>query len=275
VACRARAVKIPTFDRDPETGETRRLHAFVLEPREPAPESQRRALVRAFYGGDNRYDVYDQILCAAGLTVISAAVRGSAGFGKIFAGLNDRDLGGNEIVDLFQIARWTESEFGFPAARIGVYGRSHGGYATMRALTFPAETNGGGEPYRFGFGLAEAGFSDILAFHEHTNIPDWVVLESGDPAVPADKARMAERSPINHVERLAVPLFLLHGANDWRVPVDGSREFAHKAETLGKSVTYVEVEGQGHHVEGLERIVAAWQSRLDFLMGLPGDTPPG
>ena len=66
----------------------------------------------------------------------------------------------------------------------------------------------------------------------------------------------------------------MHGGNDWRVPVEGSRQFAQKAETLGKAVTYVEVEGQGHRVEGLERIVEAWQARLDFLMALPTNQAP-
>ena len=78
---------------------------------------------------------------------------------------------------------------------LGGYGRSHGGYATMRAMTFPPETNGRNQSYRFGFGLAEAGFSDIIAFHDATNIPDWVVLEAGDPAIPEPRAKLADRSP--------------------------------------------------------------------------------
>jgi dipeptidyl aminopeptidase/acylaminoacyl peptidase len=58
---------------------------------------------------------------------------------------------------------------------------------------------------------------------------------------------------------------LLHGANDWRVPVDGSRKFAEAARAQGKDVTYVEFEGQGHRVKGVSRNVEAWQERLDFL----------
>jgi dipeptidyl aminopeptidase/acylaminoacyl peptidase len=230
------------------------------------------AMVRSFYGGDNDWDQYDHILCAAGITVVSPAVRGSSGFGKEFAALNDRDLGGDEIIDLFWVARWIEAQLGIPSARIGVYGRSHGGYATMRAMTFPAQTNARNESYAFGFGLAEAGFSDIVAFHDATNIPDWVVLEAGNPKLPEDLARLKDRSPINHVDLLAAPIFLLHGGNDWRVPVDGSRKFTEAAKAAGKQVTYVEVEGQGHAIEGQARIVEAWQARLDFIGGVLGST---
>ena len=260
VRCEPEAVKIPTFD-------GRELHAFVLRPSEPLSEdpAQQVAMVRSFYGGDNSWTRYDHVLCAAGVTVVTPSVRGCGGFGREFSALNDRDLGGDEIVDLFWVARWIEATLHIPSARIGVYGRSHGGYAAMRAMTFPPETNDRDERYAWGFGLAESGFSDIVAFHDATNIPDWVVLEAGDPAVPEDRARLDDRSPVNHADKLDAPIFLLHGGNDWRVPVEGSRAFVAAAEAAGKAVTYVEVEGQGHHVEGQERIVEAWQARLDFI----------
>ena len=275
VRCRAEAVEIPTFDRDRATGKPRELHAFVLTPREPLTDpAQRLALIESFYGGENRYSAFEHILCAVGLTVVSPAVRGSDGFGKAFAALNDRDLGGDEIVDLFHVARWTERALGLTSRQIGVFGASHGGYATMRALTFPPETNGRGESYPFGFGLAHAGFSDIARFHAACNIPDWVVLESGDPARPDDLARMRDRSPLTHVDRLQASLLLTHGAADWRVPVVESRSFAEKARALGKPVTYVEFPGQGHHIEGLARVTELYQARFDFLQKVAAGRAP-
>lgn len=266
VQCKAERVKIPTFDRDRATGKPRELHAFVLAPLRPQTDPNRRlALIEAFYGGENAYSAFAHVMCAAGLTVVSPAVRGSDGFGKAFAALNDRDLGGDEIADLFYVARWTEQTLGLRPAQIGVFGASHGGYATMRALTFPSGTNGHADPYPFGFGLAHAGFSDIKSFHDQCNIPDWVVLESGDPNRPEDLERMRDRSPLTHVELLAAPLLLTHGSNDWRVPVGESRAFYARAKELGKPVTYVEFAGQGHHIEGLARLVELYQARFDLL----------
>ena len=265
VGCKATRVAIPTFDRE--------LHAFLLEPREPLGDpKQRLALIRSFYGGKNRYERFDQILCATGFTVVSPAVRGSYGFGKAFEALNDEDLGGDEIVDLFHVAKWVEAKTGLGPERIGVYGRSHGGYATMRALTFPAETSRGPR-YPFGFGMSDAGFSDIKSFYDATNIPDWVVLESGDPAVPAQLARMNERSALKHAGRLAAPLLLMHGERDWRVPVEESRRFYEAARKLGKPARYLEVPGQGHHFKGLKAQTTAWQERLDFLQGVAERAP--
>jgi dienelactone hydrolase len=265
VACKASTVEIPTFDKDPKTGKTRELHAFLLEPREPVPEDQRMAMITAFYGGRNGYSKFDNIMCAAGMTVLSPAVRGSSGFGKDFYSLNDKDLGGDEIVDVLYAARWLEEHTGLSSRRIGVKGGSHGGYATMRALTFPPETNGRNESYPLGFGMAHAGFSDIKTFYDATNIPDWVVLESGDPNVPKDLAKMKDRSPMQHVDLLKAPLLLTHGSQDWRVPVDESRQFAKAARDLKRPVQYVEIEGQGHHIEGLALQVQVYQARFDFL----------
>ncbi|MBL4688932.1 MAG: S9 family peptidase, partial [Nannocystaceae bacterium] len=266
VACKATAVKIPTFDVDKATHKTRMLHAFVLEPREPvSDDTQRLAMVTSFYGGGNSYRTFDQIMCAAGLTVVSPAVRGSSGFGKAFYSLNDKDLGGDEIVDVFRVAQWVESREGLSSRRVGVYGGSHGGYATMRALTFPPGTNGHKDVYPLGFGLSHAGFSDIKTFYDATNIPDWVVLESGDPSKPKELARMKDRSPLTHVARLRAPLLVTHGSQDWRVPVTESRQFAKAAKALGLPVQYVEFEGQGHHIEGLALQVQLYQARFDFL----------
>jgi dipeptidyl aminopeptidase/acylaminoacyl peptidase len=269
VACKATAVKIATFDKDPKTGKQRELHAFVLEPKQPLTDAkQRLAMITAFYGGENAYSQFDQLMCAAGFTVVSPSVRGSSGFGRDFSALNDKDLGGDEIVDLFWVARWLEQRSGLGPRRIGVYGGSHGGYATMRALTFPPATNGRNELYPFGFGMSHAGFSDVQSFHDASNIPDWVVLELGDPSKPAERARLKDRSPLTHADRLQFPLLLTHGSNDWRVPVTESRQFAEKAKSLGLPVTYVEFEGQGHAIEGLALQVKLYQARFDFLMAV-------
>jgi hypothetical protein len=88
----------------------------------------------------------------------------------------------------------------------------------MRALTFPSHTNDRGESYDFGFGMSHAGFSNIVTVYDATNIPDWIILESGDPA-----------------------------------------------KELGKPVTYVEFEGQGHGISGLGNQVTYYQARFNFL----------
>ena len=91
----------------------------------------------------------------------------------------------------------------------------------MRLMTFPGEVNGFKASFPFGFGVAVAGFSDIIYEHYHTNIPDWDYLEAGDPVTERDK--LMDRSPINHVDKISGPLLLIHGDHDDRVDIGGSQ----------------------------------------------------
>lgn len=261
VQCEVERVEFPTFDE--VDGETRMIHAYLYEPVDPPADDARLARVTAFYGGNNVFNFGHHIMCAAGITTFSPAPRGSRGFGAEFAALNDGDLGGDDIIDLFYAARWLEANLDLRPWQIGVYGGSHGGYATMRALTFPPETNERDESYDFGFGMSHAGISDLLHFYDTSNIPDWLVLLAGDPETEPDRLR--ERSPLTHVDRLGAPLLLTHGSQDRRVPVDESRRFFEAASEYGLPVVYEEFDGQGHGIVGLENRLRFYRATFDFL----------
>jgi dienelactone hydrolase len=278
--CHVERVQIPTFDIDPQTGRTRLLHAYLQTPMDPprAP-AERFALVEAFYGGDNEFDTTAQILCDAGGIVLSPSVRGSSGFGAEFAALNDHDLGGNEVVDLVYAARYLADRFHLSPRRIGLFGGSHGGYEVMRAMTFPPGVNGHDERFDWGFGISWFGFSNIVSFYEHCNIPDWVLLEAGDPL--HERERLLDRSPITHASLATGPMLLLHGEHDHRVPVDESRQMADALRAAHRPVRYVEFAGQGHGLKGLANQYRVWSEIFAFLEPVlaprapsaPGATP--
>lgn len=256
-------IEYPTFDVDPATGKTRMLHAFLYKPKNPLPKDKTVVMVQSFYGGSNVWSTRNQILTAAGIYVLSPSPRGSAGFGREFAALNDKDLGGDEIIDIIYAGKWAQEHLGIPPERIGVFGGSHGGYATMRLLTFPGEVNGHKADFDWGFGISHAGFSDIIQFYNYSNIPDWVMLEAGDPETEKDK--LDDRSPINHADMGRGKLLLTHGTNDNRVPIEGSRAMADSLRAHGKDVTLVEFEGQGHGIKGLANEVRFYKTWFEFL----------
>ncbi len=243
-------LSIPTFDVDPATGKTRMLHAYLYKPKNPLPKGKELIMIESFYGGENRYNTEYEIFNAAGITVLSPSPRGSAGFGRDFAAMNDKDLGGNEIIDIIYCADYISKKLDVPAERIGVFGMSHGGYATMRLVTFPGEVNGNKASFKFGFGIETAGFCDIIYQHMHSNIPDWTALEAGDPV--KDAARLIDRSPLYHAEKLTGPLLLLHGNHDNRVDIEGSRLLDRKLTHLNLPHRYVEFEGLGHGIKGVD-----------------------
>ncbi|MFT6856307.1 MAG: dipeptidyl aminopeptidase/acylaminoacyl peptidase [Cyclobacteriaceae bacterium] len=261
-------ITYPTFDVDPATGESRQIHAYLYSPKNPPALEDRIVMIQSFYGGGNRFSMRYQILADAGIYVLSPSPRGSSGFGQEFSALNDKDLGGNEMIDVFYAAKYISETRNIPPKNIGVFGGSHGGYATMRALTFPEEVNGTKVSFDWGFGISHAGFSDIIHFYENCNIPDWVTLEAGDPNTEAEK--LNDRSPLYHADKMKGHLLLTHGTNDSRVPIAGSEMMADSLRKYNKKVTLVKFEGQGHGIKGLENTMMFYQTWFDFLDGVTG-----
>ncbi len=256
-------ISYPTFDIDPATGKPRELHAYLYKPKNPLPNEEQIVMIQSFYGGGNSFSNRYQILAEAGIYVLSPSPRGSSGFGKDFAALNDKDLGGNEIVDVFYAAKYISEKLDIPPKNIGVFGGSHGGYATMRTLTFPGEVNGTKVAFDWGFGLSHAGFSDIIHFYENCNIPDWVTLEAGNPKT--ETAKLNDRSPLYHADKLKGHLLLTHGTNDNRVPIAGSQMMADSLKKYKKNVRLVKFEEQGHGIKGLDNTILFYQTWFDFL----------
>jgi dienelactone hydrolase len=260
----AEAVEYQTFDEDASSGKPRMIHSFLLIPKRlPRKKEDRRAIITAFYGGENIFSTEYQIFLQAGFYVLSPAVRGSWGFGADFYALNNRDLGGNEIIDLIYGARYLQARFGLKEQQIGLEGGSHGGYCAMRALTFPPKVNNREESFKFGFAIASYGISNIIDYHATCNIPDWVLQKAGDPATEQDK--LMDRSPVSHAHRATGPLLLVHGANDNRVPVAQSRQMAQAMQRTGKPYSYIEIPGQGHGWSGLNENRVYYKAVFEFL----------
>lgn len=256
-------LSIPTFDVDKTTGKTRMIHAYLYQPVNPLPKDKQLVMVESFYGGENQYSTEIQMYNKAGIYVLSPAPRGSDGFGYQFAAMNDGDLGGNEIIDIIKCAQYISDKLGIPAQRVGCFGMSHGGYATMRLMTFPGEVNGHQARFPFGFGVETAGFCDILYQQEHTNIPDWTILEAGDPVANHDK--IIERSPLFFADHLTGPLLLCHGNADHRVDIEGSKLMDRMLTHLGLPHRYVEFPDMGHGIKGKEPQKKFYREVFRFL----------
>ena len=261
---KAEAIEYETFDIDDKTGLPRRIHGFVLIPENlPDNPADRKAVITAFYGGENLFNKEYQIFLQAGFIVFSPAVRGSWGFGADYYHLNDRDLGGNEIIDLIYAGRYLKNRFGLSEQQIGLEGGSHGGYCAMRGLTFPDKVNGQREFFNWGFAIASYGISNIIEYYKTCNIPDWVIQKAGDPATEAEM--LIDRSPISHAHRATGPILLVHGENDNRVPVEQSRQMAEALKSAGKPYTYLEIPGQGHGWRGMNENLRYFNAVFSFL----------
>lgn len=234
IHCSYKFVEYPTFDNE-------MVPAFLSLPKNEV----KGAMIISFYGGSNDYSWRTQLLAENGIAVLSPGVRGSWNYGKQWREKILGDLGGDEILDVHWGARYLEKELGLKPSQIGVYGGSHGGYATLRAMTMPADFKKGVDcSYPYGFGICSAGFADLEDFYLTSNIPDWLVNMLGP--YEGNESKYKERSPIHYFENLKSPLLVSHGHNDARVSASSMEGFIDKLKSSDKDYVLHLKEGIGH-----------------------------
>ena len=192
------------------------------------PEAQERVEYRAFY----------QYLLARGIGVLAPNLRGSTGYGVSYQKLIHRDWGGAELKDIEAAAQFARSLAWVSEHRVGVYGGSFGGFATLSAVTRL--------PEYWAAAVDIVGPSNLLTFVRSVP-PTWrrmMAVWVGDPETDAELLR--ERSPITYVENVQAPLLVLQGANDPRVVKAESDQMVERLRHMGRDVEYVVFEDEGH-----------------------------
>jgi dipeptidyl aminopeptidase/acylaminoacyl peptidase len=221
------------------------------------------AYIVSFYGGSNYFSKAEAIFAKNGIACLSPAVRGSWEYSKEWRDLIKGDLGGAEIVDLIWGAKFLEKRLGLKPHQIGVSGGSHGGYATLRALTFPESFNGYDTRYDWGFGICAAGFADLEKFYTDSNIPDWLDDMLGSYKDNIQKYK--ERSPIHCFERLKTPTRIEHGTNDVRVPYSTISEFVEKLRKSDVPHDIMVKEGSGHNYSSTKEEAEVYAGEIAFI----------
>ncbi len=263
--CDAELITYEAHDGFAPEGQNGKVPAVLYRPKRPLPAPQQILIVETFYGGSNTFTQMDQtqVLCAAGITVLSPTVRGAGNWGAAYEKALDGDLGSGEVLDAAAAAREGNRLTGIPPERTGAYGFSHGGYAALRALTF-GDTTTGAKPYPWGFGISSAGFGNLFRIVTSSNVGGSMVsLMGGQPTENMEK--WTDRSPELTAARARGPILLTHGDKDQRVPPAESELMAKALRDAGKTVEHVVIPGQGHFYGGTPAWVTYYQAVADFL----------
>ena len=141
--------------------------------------------------------------------MLAPNVRGSTGYGKTYQQLIHRDWGGDELKDFEAAARYLRSLDWVDSARLGVFGGSFGGFATLSCISRL--------PEYWAAAVDIVGPSNLVTFAKAVP-PTWQRMMAewvGDPETEADF--LLSRSPITYVDQIRAPLFVIQGANDPRV----------------------------------------------------------
>ncbi|ANY05815.1 S9 family peptidase [Pseudonocardia sp. HH130630-07] len=231
-------------------------------------EPSRLPLVLLVHGGPWTRDAWAgdrsvQVWANRGYAVLQVNFRGSTGFGKAHMQAGIGELAGAMHDDLIDAVDWAVEQGYADPERVGIFGGSYGGYATLVGVTFT--------PDRFAAAVEYVGISDLTTFMR--SLPEFArpglrmnwFRYAGDPDDPAQAADLLARSPITRVEEIRTPLMVVQGANDTRVVRSESDRIVAALRERDVDVEYLLFDDEGHFIVNPENLLTMFRSAERFL----------
>jgi len=249
-------IRFKTFD-------GKEIPAYLYQPEE-ASADQPVAAVLSIHGGPEAqerpsyaYGGFYQYLLSLGIAVLAPNIRGSTGYGKSYQKLIHRDFGGDDLKDFQAAADYLKELDWVDGNRLGVFGGSYGGFATLSCATRLSEY--------WAAAVDVVGPSNLVTFAKAVPpfwkrmMKEWV----GDPE--EDHDFLMERSPITYVDQLQCPILVIQGANDPRVVQSESDQMVDRLKELDQEVEYMVFEDEGHGFTKRSNALIAWRATADFF----------
>ena len=201
-----------------------------------------------------------QFLANRGFAVFQMNFRGSTGYGREFWEKSFKEWGKSMQDDITDGVNWLIDEGIADPKRIAIYGASYGGYATLAGLTFT--------PDLYACGVDYVGVSSLFTFMESIP-PYWELYRTmlyemvGHPE--KDKDLLSSASPLLHIDKIKVPLFIAQGANDQRVKKSESDQIVEALQKAGVDVPYMVKDDEGHGFYNEENQFDFYRAMEKFL----------
>lgn len=209
------------------------------------------------------YDPYAQFLANRGYAVLQPNFRASTGYGKAFLNAGNKEWGTGAMQhDITDGVRYLIDDGIADPERVGIFGGSYGGYATLAGLAFTPEV--------YAAGVSYVGPSNLITLLNSIP-PYWKPLKAifdvrvGNADDPVDRERLLAESPLFSAERITAPLLVAQGANDPRVKKRESEQIVVALRDLGREVEYLLAPDEGHGFAGRENRLALAAAMEKFL----------
>lgn len=240
----------------------RSIPAFIYKPNN---RTQKHPVIINIHGGpEQQYRPSFRSLTQLWVSEFNAAVvapnvRGSSGYGKEYLGLDNGFLREDSVKDIGALLDWIKAQPDLDEDRVIVLGRSYGGYmALASAVNYSDRLKGA---------IDIVGISNFVTFLENTKDyrRDLRRVEYGDERDPKMREYLESISPNNQVDKIQVPLFVVQGQSDPRVPVTEAEQIVNALRKEGKPVWYMNALNEGHGYRKKENRDLYMQAVMLFL----------
>lgn len=206
-----------------------------------------------------RFNPEVQFLANRGYAVLQINYRGSGGYGNAFERAGYRKWGTTMQDDLTDSVRWAISQGIADKNRICIYGASYGGYAALMSVER--------EPDLY---KCTVGYVGVYDLDIQKTDSDTAEIKAGqsylNDVYPVSKAERQAQSPAYNVERIKVPIMLVAGAKDQRVPIKNLDFMIAQLAKAGKKPDDVVIEKkEGHGFQDLQNQVNLYTRMLAFF----------
>jgi len=201
-----------------------------------------------------------QLLANRGYAVLQVNFRSSTGYGKEFLQAGNKQWGLKIQDDITDGVQWAIDQGIADPDRIGIYGASFGGYATLAGITYTPDLYAAAVDY--------VGVSNIFTLL-NTIPPYWETMRNmfyervGHPE--KDKELLTAVSPVFHADKIKTPLFVAQGANDPRVNKAESDQIVEALRARGVDVEYMLKDNEGHGFANEENRIEFYNAMVKFF----------
>ncbi|SDF14811.1 S9 family peptidase [Halorientalis regularis] len=245
-----------------ETFDGREIPAYFTLPAEDVRASAGVPVIVDIHGGPESqrrpsFSGLTQYFLSRGYAVFEPNVRGSTGYGKAYTHLDDVEKRMDSVQDIRAAVEWLTDQSAVDPDRIVAKGGSYGGFMVLAALTE--------YPDLWAAGVDSVGIANFVTFLENTGAWRQEHREAEYGSLDDDGEFLEAISPLNHADRITAPLFVLHGANDPRVPVGEAEQIVEEVRSQGVPVEKLIFEDEGHGISKLENKIEAYTTVVHFL----------
>ena len=232
-------IQITSFDGEKMSG-------FLYRP-DPDRHKGQRPLIINIHGGPEGQATPsflgrgNYLINELGIAIFYPNVRGSTGFGKRFMALDNGPwLRENSVLDIGAFLDQLRGDRKIDRKRIAVTGGSYGGYMTLASMLRYGK--------RLKAGLETVGISNFVTFLENTQAyrRDLRRMEYGDERVTEQRLKLEEISPLIRASEIKIPLMVVTGANDPRVPASEAEQIVTAVRANGRPAWHLLAENEGH-----------------------------
>ena len=222
----------------------RSVSGFLYKP--PVRFAGRRPVIINIHGGPEgesrpgflgRSNYYVNEL---GIALILPNVRGSTGHGKTFVKLDNGTLREGAYKDIGALFDWIRARPDLDPDHVLVTGGSYGGHMTLVTATLYND--------RVCCSVDVVGISNLATFLKNTSgyRQDLRHVEYGDERDSTLRAWMERTAPLNNVDKVTKPLFIVAGMNDPRVPRTEAEQMVAALKQRSVPVWYLMARDEGH-----------------------------